>query len=301
MDKDYLIRKWLKGDLTDEEKEAFNKLDDYQLNVDIVEDIKHFKASNFSKVSDFDVLDQKLVSKKTPVRHINWNRALLRIASVVIIAFGLYFSFFFSGEHKIETLAGEKKTFELPDTSDIVLNSRSILTYNKKNWSKEREVSLEGEAYFEVAKGATFTVITPGGNVQVLGTKFNVKQRENFFEVECYEGLVKVNVRNTFRKLSGGETLRFIDGEVLSNKTLQSEPEWIGNKSLFNAVPLYEVFAEVERQYDVRIKFEDIDVNRLFSGGFGHKNLENAVKSITTPLGLVYVIENEKLIIIKSQ
>ena len=70
----------------------------------------------------------------------------------------------------------------------------TTLKYASNKWDKKRRVRLEGEAFFKVAKGSTFTVDTKTGSVKVLGTQFNVKNRIGFFEVVCYEGLVGVTV-----------------------------------------------------------------------------------------------------------
>jgi Fe2+-dicitrate sensor, membrane component len=66
----------------------------------------------------------------------------------------------------------------------VNLNSSSQLSYSKNKWDSKREVTLNGEAFFKVSKGSTFDVITLNGKVSVLGTQFNVKQRENYFEVK---------------------------------------------------------------------------------------------------------------------
>ena len=82
----------------------------------------------------------------------------------------------------------------------------------KRNGQTKRDLTLEGEAYFKVQKGQTFSVNTTDGVVKVLGTHFNVKQRNNYFEVNCYEGLVSVTYNNETVKLPPGKTFRLING-----------------------------------------------------------------------------------------
>ena len=96
MNKEYLIEKWLKDELNDAEKEAFNKLDDAHLNQDIIESAQHFKASHFSKVENFNTFRTHYRSTKASVKKLNWFNPLLKIASIVVIGLGIYFTFFTS-------------------------------------------------------------------------------------------------------------------------------------------------------------------------------------------------------------
>ncbi len=300
MDKDYLIEKWLKDELTAEEKNAFEALDDFELNQAIIENAQHFKASHFSEPVDFETFKKSLPSKKqtTPVR---WMTPFMRIAALLVVGLGIYFLFFFSNLNTVSTLASEKTTIELPDTSEVVLNALSTLSYNEGKWDEKREVALEGEAFFKVAKGKVFDVITEEGVVTVVGTQFNVKQRGNFFEVKCYEGKVRVTTGTNVKELTAGDSFRLIDGTLRLFETSHEQPQWTQNISSFKAVPFKEVVAELERQYAVTVVMDDDSFNPEFTGGFAHGDLENALKSITQPLELTYNIESNNLVRLKKR
>ncbi|GAB5400009.1 MAG: FecR domain-containing protein [Aureisphaera sp.] len=295
MDKDYLIEKWLKDDLTPEERKAFEALDDHDLNTAIIENAAHFKASHFSEVPDFDTFKKGLPSKKSnkPVRYMS---PLMRIAAVLVIGLGLYFLFFFNSLNTVSTLASEKTNITLPDQSEVVLNALSTLSFNEGNWEDKREVSLDGEAYFKVAKGKVFDVKTVDGVVTVVGTQFNVKQRQGFFEVKCFEGIVRVSAGETVRELRAGDAFRLMDGSLSFSKTSYLQPQWTKNVSSFKTVPFTKVIAELERQYNVTIIISPSNFNPEFSGGFVHDSLENALKSITQPLELTYTIESNNTV-----
>ena len=297
MNKDYLIEKWLNDDLTAAEQEAFSKLEDYQLHLDILDKAKHFKASQFSKVDDFDTFYNTYQAQNTR-RKINWMYPMLRIASVLVIGFAIYFSFFYNKLTHIETLAKEKTTIQLPDDSEVTLNARSEITFNRQKWDKKRSLKLDGEAYFKVEKGNTFDVITTDGLVTVVGTEFNVKQRENYFEVVCFEGLVRVTSDTITRLLNVGDTYRILNDEFVQDEVLDTFPHWTQNRSSFNSVPFNEVLAELERQYDIEVAFMNVDINRLFSGGFTHDNIENALISITQPMDLTYEMSASNQVVI---
>ncbi len=293
MDKEYLIEKWLIGELTKEELEAFKKLDDYDMHIKILEEAKKFKASEVSEIADLDSFYAKINQQKESTLPDNiWYKPFLKIAAVFVILIGIGSLFFINPKTNIETMIGEKTSVELPDASTVMLNSKSEIAFNKNNWNTKREVILDGEAFFRVAKGSKFDVITHTGKVSVLGTQFNVKNRKGYFEVQCFEGMVNVKYKNHVQKLPAGNTFKIIKEQITSDTTLNIEPEWMSNVSNFKSVPFYVVINEFERQYDVVFSLEDIEASRIFTGGFVHANLKEALKSITLPLDLNYIIDS---------
>ncbi|WP_397362445.1 FecR family protein [Olleya sp. R77988] len=301
MDKELLLQKWLNNDLTEAEEKAFKQLDDYAFNEEIIETAKLFKASVFSNVDDFETFKAQYNAQKVPVKKLHWLSPMLKIASILVISFGVYFTVFFSPNTEIKTLASQKTTIELPDQSQIVLNALSVINYNKKGWDDNRTLKLDGEAYFKVAKGKTFDVITSQGKVTVVGTQFNVKQRDNYFEVKCFEGVVKVKSDTIIRQLLAGDTYRLLEGKFIESKTISTTPEWTKNTCVFDALPIKQVIAELERQYNVKVASNNVDNNRLFTGGFTHNNLNEALISITQPMNLTYEIISSNQVIINGK
>ena len=175
-----------------------------------------------------------------------------------------------------------------------------MLSYNKNKWKKVRNVNLDGEAFFKVEKGSTFNVITKSGLVTVYGTEFNVKQRDHFFEVICFEGSVGVTYNNKTTTLKPGEEFLVLNNNITSkDKTIRKSPSWVNNISQFKSLPFKQVLLEFERQYDVTIDYKNINTNRLFTGSFTHNNINVALKSITLPMGLTYN-KLDKTITLKS-
>ena len=289
MDKDYLLKKWLNNDLNAAEAKAFAEKDDFEFNQQIINDAKLFKASQFSTVGDYNDFKRNTSGKSNRIDMRSLN-SILRIAAVLVIGIGIYFAFFNTSTMQFETIAGEKIEFSLPDQSLVSLNALSSIEFNKKNWSDDRSLELKGEAYFKVAKGSVFNVQTADGEVTVLGTQFTVKQRQDYFEVKCFEGVVQVTSIGNEIILNAGESFRMINDNSENRSVDLKEPEWLNNKSMFQAVPLFEVLAEMERQYDIQITIDNMDTNRLFTGGFMHDNLNNALISITQPMNLSFEI-----------
>jgi len=304
MEKEYLYKKWLNDALTPSELEAFEKMEDAHLSQEILEEAKRFKAPDHYRVDDFETFKaqkatQKATKKETPTKviHLPWLRKISSIAAVVIITLGLYYVFTSQNQTAITTQIAQKETVALPDQSQVTLNAMSSIQYTKDTWNEKREVSLEGEAFFKVAKGAKFDVKTDDGVVSVLGTQFNIKQRDQFFEVSCYEGLVSVSYNNQLITLPAGNTFRLDHGMVTQDTIYGEGPQWINGRSVFSKVAIAEVFKELERQYDVHIEYSTIDSTILFSGGFEHLDLTEALTSITAPLRMTFTTKNNSVVI----
>ena len=292
MNKEYLIKKWLDNDLSAEEMVAFKQLEDYNSLIELNSQLQAFKAPDYNSQDELQKVMHAVESSKNKQ---SWIKPLLRIAAVLVIGFSIYF-YTSNLDTTITTLAANKTTIELPDQSSVDLNAQSTLVYNKKSWKKERDVTLNGEAYFKVAKGSTFDVNTEYGTVTVLGTQFNVKQRDSYFEVICYEGLVSVSYKSTETQLKPGSRFLMIHGKVIATeKESNLSPSWLNNTSTFKSIPLLYVLNELERQYDVAIEYGDIDTNKLFTGSFAHDNLDLALKSITLPFNLTYSKTNNTI------
>ncbi|MEM5564423.1 FecR family protein [Psychroserpens sp. AS72] len=298
MSKEDQIKKWLNNELSAAEMDTFEQGEDFALYKAIVRSGKQFKASNFSKPESFNEFKTAYQNKSSRSKRIKWLKPVLRIASVIVIALGVYFTMFYDTLSQVQTLATQHTTVELPDASKVTLNAGSIINYSKKDWENNRSLNLNGEAYFEVSKGETFDVITSQGIVTVVGTAFNVKQRDHYFEVQCFEGIVSVTSGSHTKQLLAGDTFRILEDSFSVDKTTSSKPEWTSNKSTFKALPYKAVLAEVERQYDIKIRLSNVNEDRLFTGGFMHDNIENALISITQPMGLTYKINASNDVVI---
>lgn len=286
MKREELIKKWLDHNLNGEEQKAFEQLEDYNELLKMDSTLKDFESPSFSIDSAYKDLKPKL--NRSQEKTNTWYKTLLKIAAIFAIALSVYY-YSTTIDSQFDTNVAEQSTIKLPDASTVDLNANSILTFNKANWSKNREVTLTGEAFFKVAKGQKFDVITNDGIVSVLGTQFNVKQRDSYFEVTCYEGLVAVTHNDKTVELKPTHTFRIIDGKLLANeKENTAQPSWLRGESSFRSVPLKHVISEFKNQYNLTVVTDNIDTSRLFTGSFTHKNLDLALQSITIPLNLSY-------------
>jgi ferric-dicitrate binding protein FerR (iron transport regulator) len=296
MTREELLQKWLDHSLSPQELEAFKQLEDYEELTKMDTALQYFKAPDVDIAAAYDAV-QKPVQKDTQ-KPTSWLKPLLRIAAILVIGFGAYFYTTLSNPTIVETQVATKKSVDLPDTSSVTLNAVSSLTFNEDSWKENREVNLSGEAYFKVAKGATFSVKTDAGTVTVLGTQFNVKQRKNLFEVFCYEGSVKVAHKSTTVVLKPGQRFLILDGKQIRNEEeMLKEPSWIRNESAFKSLPLREVIQEFERQYNVTIDTSNVDTSQVVTCGFTHTDIDMALQSITLPSQLTYEKKQNSIIL----
>jgi len=226
------------------------------------------------------------------------------IAASLILAIGAFFIFKQSSiitNHSImATSLAEVQTVYLPDSSVVYLNAGSKISFSESEWQKERTLNLSGEAFFEVKKGSDFTVETQLGDVVVMGTSFNVKERNNILEVACKTGKVKVIVNNSgkYQIITPGQVLVTEDGEIkdVSSISLVYIDNWRTGDFDFESVMLTQVFEELERQYDVNLEFDINDIqDRTYTGYFNNKNLTEALQLVCSPMGLHFQIDEKQV------
>mgnify|MGYP003673417446 FL=1 len=301
MDKEDLLIKWLDGELNDAELALFKQLPEYASYKKLYDNASYFKSPVIDKQKQYANFKSLLEKETSTSKYKTSIKYVLRIAAVLVIGFGLYFTVLKEDLVKVNTLVAQQTTIDLPDNSEILINADSKIKYNEKNWSKKRVLTLNGEAFFKVAKGNKFDVKTDLGTVSVLGTQFNVKQRGNLLEVKCFEGVVSVTFNNSDIKLPAGNTLRLINGKFIKGKTTQLKPSWIDGKSTFDSIPYHEVLDEFERQFDVDIVLSNFDKQKIFTGSFTNDNIELALKSITQPFKLSYDLKDNQIRIFKYE
>lgn len=289
MEENYELAKWLAGEMTESELKAFQNTSEYTTYAKIADYSSQLEAPSFEEA----VLYKKIMEDRFPKRKVISlrNHWMLRIAALIIIGLGLLFvTENFASQTEVAS-NGNKTTFNLPDNSEVVLNSGSEIEYKKWNWKSNRKLNLKGEAYFRVAKGRKFEVETNLGKVTVLGTQFDVKARKNRFDVVCYEGRVKVNYYDKQIVLTPGKSVTFVNGKQINSISDVLKPEWLENKIAFNNENLSQIVDEIQRQYNVSIEVKSNFSDELFTGKIPNNNLDIALEIIAT----TYHIEIKKI------
>ena len=296
-----LFVRWVKGKITDAERQALEQHPDYPAYRRVLESARQQQLSEQELGQVWQRFRSSLLSKKSLFsRH---RAAWSVIAVAAILSFLLLVWSLVQPATRppsvFATTTGEKDTVELPDGTTVSLNAVSCLEVYSKNWSAERRVRLTGEAFFQVPKGhAPFVVETAAGTVSVLGTSFNVRYRGGDFEVDCYAGWVQATTGSGAK-----QALRASQKSAARNGRWQplgaitdSWPSWMQGETYLADVPVYALFAELERQYNISISASGTE-GRRFSGTFSHDDLPRALRMVCEPLGLQYVIEGKEVLI----
>lgn len=213
--------------------------------------------------------------------------ALLRIAACLagLAMLFLSYKFFVSSDKTVlETQYGEVLSYMLPDSSMVTLNGNSSLEYEAWESNSPRTVTLKGEAYFSVthkANNRKFIVSVPGKyNVEVLGTEFNISERENGSRVVLNSGKVKLDLEGNGAKdiiMKPGEMVEFRASENIHKATVNTEvySAWKDHKLIFDNTSLKEIKTILEETYGFKVKVKDkMLLEQTFTGAVPSENIE---------------------------
>lgn len=266
-------------------------------------------------------------------RIIPW-RTLTGIAATVAILIATY-TFWPATPRKqafrneVVTKTGSKTTVVLPDGTSVILNACSRLQYDATRFlNGEREVSLTGEAYFDVKHDPAHPFIIQSGkvNIRVLGTIFNVKAYAEDATVET-------------TLLSGKVEVDFPDNTTGSRKTVQLQPEqkliiglitnkqtpvtqqrnfsitpvktvttsttlekpataWVNDRFDFDNVTFEELSHDLERWFNVTLRFKnDKYKNEVFTGAFRKQSIEDVLQALQLMSGFHYEVNVKENVI----
>lgn len=196
----------------------------------------------------------------------------MKIAAVfaITIACGTYF---YKSEirkigeamNTITVPAGQRANLTLPDGTNVWLNARSEMRYPAAFTGNKREISLDGEAYFEVTHkgGKPFVVRTDKCNVEVLGTKFNVEAYSDSedFCTSLMEGSVRVSDKKKPSEslvLAPNQQVSWINGHLQSKPIADFDPfRWKERLICFKSMHFKELMSRFEKCYGIHIIIEN--------------------------------------------
>jgi transmembrane sensor len=303
-DKDVFLAQWIEGDISDSRLKTLVSEEDYKAFKIMRQGINAYVEIEKPLHNTFNEIKVKIKTKsgkKPKAKIINlYSKVAVAIAASVILFYSLN-TFFDNNDVNFQSNFGELQVVTLLDGSEVILNAKSELKYNKKEWKINREVFLNGEAFFKVQKGKTFKVTTTNGSITVLGTQFNVNNQTNFFEVICYQGKVKVVNNNKDYILTPNKSIRNSKG-ITTENTLEltsDKPTWTYGESNFRSVPLSQVLNALEKQFNIQFYSTNIDDSVIFTGSFDNKNLDLALASVFKTVQVQYKIEGQKVILSK--
>lgn len=321
-----LILKYLNKELTStEERELKSWLEENSLNRQVFENmVSHWELSE-SEINGYKekVFVQVTGSNPSADRDVRSGKSLgyiWKVAAVIVLAVGLGF-FFNQMENQIqseptlveqvliekEALFGQKLTFELPDGSIVKLNSGSKITFPKEFAAGQRNVTLIGEAFFDVARDAKrpFRISTEKIDVTVLGTSFNV---DAYSESEVAVIAVKTGKVSVFNREKSDEVLLYpsqlalwkqdakLKKEQISNE--ESVFGWLDQTMMFDDDTIDQIVKTLERWYDVKFEITaKLDNKKKFTGKYKNPTLRAVMESLSYAYDFDYELKDKTVII----
>jgi ferric-dicitrate binding protein FerR (iron transport regulator) len=260
---------------------------------------------------------QYLHHSKTSFQNLNVVRQFQKIAAIlilpVIILSGYYI---FRNNEQVQYAEaivpkGQKSEIVLPDNTHIWLNSATSLRYPARFGKNNREVFLDGEAYFEVVENnqKPFTVHTSELSIKVLGTKFNVKSYRDDKNVETalLTGNINLSVhsgqdRTNEIDINPGEMIGYSRTEKSVLKSGFEADEvigWKNNRLIFRDDTFDNLAKKIERWYDVEIIYDQslFQGQRLTVELLEGESLERLMQIIEKTIQIDYKIDKQKIFI----
>ena len=275
------FRRWVRKPAEDAENARFwndfaiqfpGKAEDVRL-------AKAWLADLDSEVETYRLTDQEVQDRLAPLRQMaegrkrkrSIGRRSLAIAAAILLLLSVgYYRYRATLERQDVYAASvsERQEITLSDGSVVTLNANSRLRVPARDWtSGDREVWLDGEAFFRVAKsrGATpqaFRVHTPGGEstVEVLGTEFNLNTRYDRTEVVLQEGSVALYTRREVVTMEPGDRVVYHESTgVLDKQRVSPERHlsWMQGVMQFESETLDDVVKELQAITGTSITIEN--------------------------------------------
>lgn len=243
----------------------------------------------------------------------------LKAAAVIVLCFTVALTLykndilsFNGGKNIVEvkyiekvSLPGQKITTLLADGTIVKLNADSKLIVPENFSADRREVSLQGEAFFDVARDEArpFIIHTKDIDVEVLGTSFNVRSytNEEPSVVAVATGKVAVSGDDQRETLTPGQRVAYTPstGTMIKGQFDQEEEfGWKENILLFQGKNLTEIAEKLSRWYGVEFLLEEgLEVEKQFSGRYKDPSLRGVLEGLSYVYGFKYEIEGQKVIL----
>ncbi|MNK06796.1 fec operon regulator FecR [compost metagenome] len=251
--------------------------------------------------------------------------ALVRVAAIVTLVLGIGLVAYHFSNRSQTTLftATDHKIFKiLDDGTRIWLNKESSITYNENFGKHQREITLQGEAYFDVVKNAVVPLIVHVGapekgiDIEVKGTAFNVNAypKNSGIAVALLRGSIAVtdrqNVKNSVL-LKPNDKLVFVNQAALTNQNrfqivalkpelMLREASWAADTLVFHKERLVDLAPKLAKKYDLKIEIRNEKLKeKRFSGTFINETIYQALEALKLSYPLTYTVDKQ-LVIIKN-
>ncbi|XCF07435.1 FecR domain-containing protein [Tamlana crocina] len=204
----------------------------------------------------------------------------------------------------LSTPIGGQYSIILSDDTKVYLNATSLLKYPTHFKGDKREVELEGEAYFEVAKDKSkpFFVKFKNQTIEVLGTHFNVQayNNESFTKTTLIEGSIALSYKDKKNIIRPGQQAKVNEETssiVVGSVDTATAVAWKNGRFKFDNADLKMVMKQLERWYDIQVEYRGDIPDLKFNGGtFMNKNLSEVLKVLELS-NIKFEVEGKTIIV----
>lgn len=265
----------------------------------------------FSAAASYPQLERML---KAHSRRLVFARTFATAAAVALLCLSVWTAYLYMQPVAMQTVStlAETRTVNLPDGTSVTLNHYSTLTYPERFKTDNREVELNGEAYFEVSKDKKhpFIVQTEAVDVRVLGTQFNVDAYRDSPDVRTtlLTGSVAVsNKSNSERMILKPNEIAIYNKveKKLTRKELEDatdEISWRHGEFIFDDVPLRDIARELSNSFGTTIQITDSTLqNYRISARFRNGEDLETILSVLQDAGYFNYSHNDKQITITTK
>lgn len=203
----------------------------------------------------------------------------------------------------LTTPRGGQFQLELPDGTKVWLNAASSIKYPIAFSGSERNVEMNGEVYFEVAKNKTkpFHVTVNEMTVEVLGTHFNINSysEKQTINTTLFEGSVKVKADNQSEIIKPGQQARLSGYKIniLNNVDLDQVIAWKNGEIALTNISVKEIMQDISRWYDVDISYAGSIPDKKFYGSIDRNVPLSTVLKGLQSYGVVTKLEGKTIIV----
>jgi ferric-dicitrate binding protein FerR (iron transport regulator) len=271
-----------------------------------------FEISEELKQQMFDKIQGSIDQTEKQTRF-GWRRIAAIIFLPIILAWGGYYFYSNHQNDEKEPLVvmaerGEKSNVRLPDGSRVWLNSGSKLVYHNTYNQKERLLSLDGEAYFEVVPDTRkkFIVQCEDMKVEVLGTTFGIKayNEDSIISAVLVEGKVQLTLCGQTKLMNPNERIVFNKAKQKGSSEIVNPnhfTEWRRNRLRFENETFQDVAKTIARIHNIDYTFADESIRDFrFTGSVDNTSIESVLNAITLTSYITYTVEEGQIVFQKD-
>jgi transmembrane sensor len=305
----FLIKKWNSGEISSEERKELENFWEWASNdetlFNTIPAIEKERIRVEMKAQILSSIEQHQGKRTNFLRQISWPMSIAATLLIGALAFWIFYNPIQFKEVRADY--SQQNDVMLPDGSSVILNGNSSVRY-KESWSadEDREIWINGEGFFDVKhtqRDQKFIVhVSNTVNVQVLGTRFNVKIRRGKTEVMLEHGKVQMNMKQA--GMPDTITLKPNQLVTLENQILtksQVNParysSWKTKKMYFDQTPLLEVAKFLEDTHGYKVEFKNKSLqNRKLSGELQSGKAEDILIALRESLQIEIIKDGNKLV-----